>query len=744
MVDPVQPNRTTPPRGRGRPKLDKSLKKADEPKSPKKRGRKPGSLGKKKLAAQRKSARVQSSSPTPKSLQDSPRILKRSEGGPYIEDVFLSSDSAPATRKNPLYSGRSDSSQDIGTKKVGRPGEFIEPELANPQPGYSGYPLEALPPQHKIKRPTSGNPRGRKPKADSLRSTPTPSEADTEEVENKYRAQLETPKSEVVSSASEIRTPLKGKKRGRKPKWATNSDVASSPSGLKIRIPATPKSKRAADSSSGPGSSSGSRVKRIKITSPKKQPTVGLAPATDLAPESDDSNTNDDFCSTCGGTGVFICCDTCPKSFHLLCCEPPIQDIPEENWSCNECRAAQGIDSRRYFNDCGMFGPLINSMHARNPTEYKLPKKLRDATFIGVTTGPDDNYTDSHLKPELSYSKVNGSQLVGYNKNEDLDVESLYDKSGRPFLCHRCRESGLKRRTLVSCDYCPLHWHLDCLPEPVSSAKTIGLKWRCPNHVENLVPISWSDRRSFRDSAVLDSGLHSNFLKILEASNFLVKFEDQGYIRENKQPTLSDYISFEKEDFISNKSDYMAKYSSKYDDASESENDEDTVHNFKNPDYLENYTVGNKVVAKSSKKLARVLLMTNADDKDQKPFIYRVPERQVLLDFLCKGSRSCKASVLDELDIYQSRIRSEKSKDEEAVDNLRFLNEHENRPPKSEISRDSLNLDELVAVATKNQDLEVTKDQSKVIAESEIEELRKIRALMESKGRKALLQFLES
>ncbi|PVH14942.1 uncharacterized protein CXQ87_005220 [Candidozyma duobushaemuli] len=739
MVDPVQPTKAPAPRGRGRPRSDKSLKAAKEEKVPKKRGRKPGSLGKKKLAAQRKSARGETSSSRQSRLEDSPNISRRAAKASRIEDIFLTPGSMPATRSNPLYPnsspGKTSSTTEGSQEKT-----FIEPELAAPQPGYSGYPLEALPPQQKIKRPLSGTPRGRKPKGDSSpQATPVPSDIDTTETERKYRAQLETPVSESISTASEIRTPLKGKKRGRKPKWATNPELKSSPSGLKLRIPATPKSSRNGEDSarSAPGSS---RTKRLKITSPKKQPTVGLAPAIDNAPESDDSNSNDDFCATCGGTGVFICCDTCPKSFHLLCCEPPIQEIPEENWNCNECRAAQGIDPRKYHNNIGMFGPLINSMHGRNPTEFRLPKKLRDATFIDVTTGPDDNYTDSHLKPELSYSKVNGSQIVGFNKNEDLDIDSLYDKNGRPFLCHRCRESGLNRRTMVSCDYCPLYWHLDCLPEPVSSAKTIGLKWRCPNHIENLVPISWSDRRSFRDCAVVDSGLHSNFIKIMEASNFLIKFEDQGFIAENKQPTLQDYLQFQKEDFISSKSDYVAKFSSKNDDGSDTENDEDTFPLFKVPEYLENYTVGNKVVGKSSKKSARVLLMTNADDNDQKPFIYRVPEKQVLLDFIHKGESS-KASVLAELNSYESKKEAEHSRDSKAAEDLQFFSENKSETAVSRRGDPHLNLDELVAAAAATTTTQTT---DSAVDNSEIEDLQKIKELMELKGRDALLKFLKS
>lgn len=735
MVDLVQSNKGEAPRGRGRPKLNKQPATAGE-KIPKKRGRKPGSVGKKKLEARRKSTRVTSAEVSSEYLlAESPQISEtpNSKSGKANKSHSMSllnmSDLYPTPD---LRNSSADKNRSIN--------EFIEPELAAPQPGYSGYPLEAFPPQHKIKRPSSSNSRGKKAKSDvTPRSTPLPSEAESEEAEKRYRNQLETPKLEKLLLESELRTPLKGKKRGRKPKLATNPSITSSPSGLTLKIPATPKSKRKSNFELENGTRP--QIKRLKITSPKKQTTVGLVPVTEPPAVPDNANSNEDFCATCGGTGIFICCDTCPKSFHLLCCEPPIREIPEDNWSCNECRAAQGIDPRKYFNDHGLFGHLLNSMHGRNPSEFRLPRKLRDATFIDVTTGPEDNYTDSSMKPELSVSKLNGSQISGFNKNEDLDIDSFYDKKGRPKLCHRCRESHLKRRTLVACDYCPLHWHLDCLPDAVPLAQTIGLKWRCPNHIENLVPINWSDRRCFRDTAVIDSGLHANFLKVMGASNFLIKHNDQPYISETKQPMLSDYLQFQKDDFISNKSDFLTQNPTKFDPL-DSDNDEDTVSNFKIPDYLENYTVGSKVLAKSSRRLAKLLLMTNADDSEQKPFIYRVPEKQVVLDFIQKGRESYKASVLLDIQKYEVRQEAEYSRDKEAAASLNLLGEQDHESSCN--VRKPLNLDDLVAAADKLRPIGETKTRSDDLKDEEIDELRKIKKLMELKGHAAFLKFLQT
>lgn len=49
---------------------------------------------------------------------------------------------------------------------------------------------------------------------------------------------------------------------------------------------------------------------------------------------------NNDYCTSCNGIGRFLCCDGCPRSFHFACLEPPldIDDVPDDQWFCTECR----------------------------------------------------------------------------------------------------------------------------------------------------------------------------------------------------------------------------------------------------------------------------------------------------------------------------------------------------------------------------------------------------------------------
>ncbi|XP_042868392.1 protein kinase C-binding protein 1-like isoform X2 [Penaeus japonicus] len=56
---------------------------------------------------------------------------------------------------------------------------------------------------------------------------------------------------------------------------------------------------------------------------------------------------NDNYCWECHREGVFICCEMCPRVFHLKCAG--MDKEPEEDWACSECHAvmqAENIENR--------------------------------------------------------------------------------------------------------------------------------------------------------------------------------------------------------------------------------------------------------------------------------------------------------------------------------------------------------------------------------------------------------------
>ncbi|XP_063771822.1 autoimmune regulator-like [Pseudophryne corroboree] len=87
------------------------------------------------------------------------------------------------------------------------------------------------------------------------------------------------------------------------------------------------------------GSAEQDCIQPIKLTLRPKlycsQP--GIMTAAFTAPELSHHQSNDDECSVCRDGGELICCDGCPRSFHLSCLVPPLTHIPSGTWRCDSC-----------------------------------------------------------------------------------------------------------------------------------------------------------------------------------------------------------------------------------------------------------------------------------------------------------------------------------------------------------------------------------------------------------------------
>ncbi|KAJ7929355.1 hypothetical protein B0H13DRAFT_1964995 [Mycena leptocephala] len=210
-------------------------------------------------------------------------------------------------------------------------------------------------------------------------------------------------------------------------------------------------------------------------------------------------NNNEDHCSSCRSHGALVYCDGCPRAFHLWCLNPPMERIDEDRWFCPAC-VIQKHPPRKP--PPSLFSPLIHLVESSIPIEYQLPEEVR-TFFKDVGTGPKGTYVDN--------SVVRQPRLNRFGLIEDRDAHRLRDKNGEPVLCFKCGTSALppglaatapaaKRarrsstraanveipKNIVSCDYCNLHWHLDCLNPPLPTMPPINKKWMCPNHAEKV------------------------------------------------------------------------------------------------------------------------------------------------------------------------------------------------------------------------------------------------------------------
>ena len=52
---------------------------------------------------------------------------------------------------------------------------------------------------------------------------------------------------------------------------------------------------------------------------------------------------NEDYCAVCRNGGDLLCCDNCPRVYHVPCHVPMIASFPSDNstWICTMCAASE-------------------------------------------------------------------------------------------------------------------------------------------------------------------------------------------------------------------------------------------------------------------------------------------------------------------------------------------------------------------------------------------------------------------
>ncbi|KAM4894942.1 autoimmune regulator [Sylvia borin] len=70
---------------------------------------------------------------------------------------------------------------------------------------------------------------------------------------------------------------------------------------------------------------------------PQLHPQGQLPAATVYSQDSVPHQENEDECAACGDGGELICCDGCPRAFHLACLVPPLPHVPSGTWRCGSC-----------------------------------------------------------------------------------------------------------------------------------------------------------------------------------------------------------------------------------------------------------------------------------------------------------------------------------------------------------------------------------------------------------------------
>lgn len=74
----------------------------------------------------------------------------------------------------------------------------------------------------------------------------------------------------------------------------------------------------------------------------------------------------DDHCRVCHRLGDLLCCETCPAVFHLECVDPPLSDVPNDDWQCGLCK----INKVTGVTDCNLVSDKQGSLCRQDSFGY--------------------------------------------------------------------------------------------------------------------------------------------------------------------------------------------------------------------------------------------------------------------------------------------------------------------------------------------------------------------------------------
>ncbi|KAL2629360.1 hypothetical protein R1flu_014046 [Riccia fluitans] len=234
-------------------------------------------------------------------------------------------------------------------------------------------------------------------------------------------------------------------------------------------------------------------------------------------------------CMVCEVGGNLICCDLCPRVYHLECLSPPLKRTPPGKWLCPVCKeipgAAKGInqnsDSKPKFKSTPQVGELSAHVAGQKLKGLKrgwkvfhrgkvtqdldIIKKLRKRKRDEDSEKPRKRHNLKLSKPFIP-SQVKCKQCgAGIHSSgespssifckECVELVKLKDSTVLPTKmlvsprkdivptrhsklkagkCDVCQEDGY----VILCDVCPRGYHKDCLNPPRKRAPK-GT-WACP------------------------------------------------------------------------------------------------------------------------------------------------------------------------------------------------------------------------------------------------------------------------
>ncbi|XP_067897739.1 autoimmune regulator [Heterodontus francisci] len=194
---------------------------------------------------------------------------------------------------------------------------------------------------------------------------------------------------------------------------------------------------------------------------------------------------NDDECAACRDGGELICCDGCPRAFHLGCLVPPLTEIPTGTWRCLSCthkggdtRATLSAESEKSQQSRNTAGVQVVLYQQRLVGE--LEQLLKSSPFTNREHPPSTGLPSTAITtlPSSTSSSASFSSSPSFTGNEKQRVllQACENQTLKP-SCGVCKAGGDLKR----CTQCHGAFHSHCHFPPSPENIRTGRCASCTN-----------------------------------------------------------------------------------------------------------------------------------------------------------------------------------------------------------------------------------------------------------------------
>ncbi|CAK9230345.1 unnamed protein product [Sphagnum troendelagicum] len=157
-------------------------------------------------------------------------------------------------------------------------------------------------------------------------------------------------------------------------------------------------------------------------------------------------------CEVCGIGGELLCCDHCPRVYHLDCLTPPLKRTPTGKWVCPKCRnqplahkSSVSLNPNSQQQKGMKGGEDHHSQKISSKEKHRLPSVLSEKSAKRLREEVD---TKLQLKKRVR-SKVDDSVKGGHQLPKCADCGAAISSS-RSGLCHVCQDERGEARDCPS------------------------------------------------------------------------------------------------------------------------------------------------------------------------------------------------------------------------------------------------------------------------------------------------------